>query len=88
MQLRQFGKIQVIFSFSYFRDKLYLSWWAYSFPIAAITIATYLMYSQTHLLLYKFILLCLFTLLSLFILLLLKNTICAMLNSRICVQED
>ena len=68
--------------------KFYLSWWAYSFPIAAITIATYLMYSQTHLLLYKFILLCLFTLLSLFILLLLKNTICAMLNNRICVQED
>lgn len=68
--------------------KFYLSWWAYSFPIAAITIATYLMYSQTHLLLYKVILLCLFTLLSLFILLLLKNTICAMLNNRICVQED
>ena len=88
MQLRQFGKVQVISSFSHFRDKFYLSWWAYSFSIVAITIATYLMYSQTHLLLYKFILLCLFTLLSLFILLLLKNTICAMLNNRVCVKED
>ena len=68
--------------------KFYLSCWAYSFPIAALTIATFLIYSKTNLLLYKFIFLALVALLSLFIVFLLIYTFRAILNNEICAKED
>jgi tellurite resistance protein len=67
--------------------KYYLSWWAYSFPLAAISIATALMYHETKIIVYKYIFLVLLTSLALLVLLLLFKTISAIINRQICVEE-
>jgi len=67
--------------------KYYLSWWAYSFPLAAISIATALMYNETKIIVYKYIFFVLFISLVLLILLLLFKTISAIINRKICIEE-
>jgi tellurite resistance protein len=67
--------------------KYYLSWWAYSFPLAAISIATALMYNETKIIVYKYIFLVFLTSLALLVLLLLFKTISAIINQKICVEE-
>jgi len=67
--------------------KYYLSWWAYSFPLAAISIASALMYHETQLIIYKYIfLILLVSLISVIVLLLFKTAI-AILNRQICIEE-
>ncbi|MCW8934626.1 MAG: SLAC1 anion channel family protein [Gammaproteobacteria bacterium] len=68
--------------------KFYLSWWAYSFPIAAITIASILMYELTEKSVYQYIGLSLLTLLSIIVLSILLRTVYAINRSEICVNED
>jgi tellurite resistance protein len=68
--------------------KFYLSWWAYSFPIASVTIATALIYKQTQLLFYKPIFLSLMSLLTIFIIILIFNTVKAIIKKDICVIEE
>ncbi len=72
----------------FYKIKFYLSWWAYSFPIASATIATALMYAQTKESMYLPIFFALLTLLTLFILILLGNTLKAIGNGDICVKEE
>lgn len=67
--------------------KFYLSWWAYSFPIAAITIASILMFHETNVITFKYISLLLFSILNLIILFLLIKTSIAILNKEICIEE-
>lgn len=67
--------------------KFYLSWWAYSFPLAAISIATALMYHETKIIAYKYIFLVLLTSLVLLVLLLFLKTISAITNRQICIEE-
>lgn len=75
-QIRKFTKIQ-----------FFLSWWAYSFPVAAITIATTVMYHQTgSALFYKLAFILYFALLIL-VLLLFIRTLKAIFNGEICVEE-
>lgn len=69
------------------RLKFFISWWAFSFPIAAITIATTLMYSKTNILLYKHIALTLYLALVSIILVLLSRTIISIAKKDICVEE-
>lgn len=69
------------------RIKFYLSWWAYTFPTAAITIATIVMYHKTHLLFFQYLSLFLLALLSLIILLLSILTFTAIKGGEICVEE-
>ncbi|WP_129633103.1 SLAC1 anion channel family protein [Candidatus Oscillochloris fontis] len=75
-QYRQFLKIQ-----------FYLSWWAYSFPVAALTIATIFMYSKTKLAFHQGLGYVLLALLSLLILTLLGLTLRAVGKKEICVEE-
>jgi tellurite resistance protein len=72
----------------FYKIKFYLSWWAYSFPVASITIATSLFYKQTGLAFYKSIFFVLMGLLILFILLLLPYTVRAIIRREICVKEE
>lgn len=65
----------------------YLSWWAYSFPLAAITIASVLMFHKTGYLFFKFISLLLFIVLTFVIFLLIYKTIIAIINNKICIEE-
>jgi len=68
--------------------KFYLSWWAYSFPMAAITIATLLMYHETGFLFFRVTSVILLTILSVVIIYLTIRTIQAILRRELCVVEE
>jgi tellurite resistance protein len=68
------------------RLKFFLSWWAYSFPIAAITIATLLMAKATGLVFYAWLAAGLLALLNLVIAVLLVRTAKAVLKHEICIE--
>jgi tellurite resistance protein len=67
--------------------KYHLSWWAYSFPIAAITIASILMFHETGLYFFKYISLLFFGVLNFIIILLLIKTSIAIAKKEICIEE-
>lgn len=71
----------------FFKIKFYLSWWAYSFPMAAIVLATMLMYAETGFLLFYTLSFFLLMLFSLIILFLVYKTSKAIMNGEICVEE-
>ncbi len=77
VQIRRFVKLP-----------FFLSWWAYSFPLAALTIASLLMYSKTHSSLAQAIGIGLYAVLSVLIVILLIKTTKAALAGKICVDED
>ncbi|MGB9632372.1 MAG: SLAC1 anion channel family protein [Chloroflexaceae bacterium] len=77
VQARQFVKIP-----------FYLSWWAYSFPMAAITIATILMASRTNLLVFQGLAYALLIGLGALILTLLFRTTMAIVQRKICVEDE
>lgn len=77
VQFRLFNKI-----------KFFLSWWAYSFPIAALTISTVLVFEITQYAFYKYLALGLISLLTLLILVLLTKTLKEIGQKNICVEED
>ena len=67
--------------------KFALPWWAYSFPMAAITIASMIMLEKVGGLFFAWLTPLLLTLLLLLIVALVFNTIRAMLRGEICVPE-
>lgn len=69
------------------RIQFYLSWWAYSFPIAAIAIASALMYHMTHVAAYQYIFGALFIVLTALITTLVYRTAIAISKKEICVEE-
>jgi len=68
------------------RLKFFLSWWAYSFPLAAVTIATLIMYKETGLALYSWLAAGLLGILTLVIAMLLTRTALAVARREICVE--
>ncbi|HBG04079.1 MAG: C4-dicarboxylate ABC transporter [Geobacteraceae bacterium GWC2_58_44] len=69
------------------RIRFYLSWWAYSFPVAAVTIATLIMAKETGLALYFGLAAVLLALLTLIVAGLLARTALAVSRQEICVEE-
>jgi tellurite resistance protein len=67
--------------------KFFLSWWAYSFPLAAITIASLLMYSKTGMHFFQYVSWMFFFVLSAVIALLTVKTLKAAAGGEICVEE-
>jgi tellurite resistance protein len=65
----------------------FMSWWAYSFPLAAMSIASMVMSHITGNLLYGYLGLALLMFLSALILVLLGNTIKAAMRGEICLKE-
>jgi len=76
VQIKRFAKL-----------KFFLSWWAYSFPLAAITIASFSMYELTQNLAYQYIAGALLILLTTVVILLIFKTVIAIKNHNICVEE-
>lgn len=76
VQVKRFAKLQ-----------FFISWWAYSFPVAAITIASLLMYETTQIQVYQYIGVGLLGLLTLIVTYLLIRTVSAVLNHEICTEE-
>lgn len=66
----------------------YLSWWAYSFPMAAITIATVLMASKTGMPFFQWLAYVLLVALAALIAALLFRTIAAVVQQKICVADE
>jgi len=75
-QFRQFAKV-----------KFAMPWWAYSFPMAAITIATMIMLEKLGGAFFASLAPLLLTLLVLLIVVLIVNTVRAMMRGEICVPE-
>mgnify|MGYP001809823111 CR=1 FL=1 len=69
----------------FLRLKFFLSWWAYSFPLAAISIATLMMSERSGMIFYQYLGLGLLSLLTLIIAILLVRTLIAVWHRRICV---
>jgi tellurite resistance protein len=69
----------------FLRIPFYLSWWAYSFPLAAIAIATLVMYEQTGLAVFAGLGWLLLTLVTLMVVYLLSRTASAVAARRICL---
>lgn len=67
--------------------KFYLSWWAYSFPMAAISIATFLIYTKLKFEAYKYLFGVLFTLLIFIIIVLSVATLINIFKKNICIEE-
>jgi len=80
--------ILILFQFRmFFKIKFFLSWWAYSFPLDALAIGTFLMYHQSGLFFFKVASIVIFIILNLMILMLLVKTVIAMKNRAICIEE-
>lgn len=75
-QYRKFSKLN-----------FFLSWWAYSFPLAAMSIATMVMYQHTQNVVFSIIAMALLALLTLFISMLIIKTFRAVLERQICIEE-
>jgi tellurite resistance protein len=67
--------------------RFFLSWWAYSFPLAAIALASFLAYELTQLTLIKVIFLSQFTMLLVIIVLLSVLTLLEIKKGSVCVEE-
>ncbi len=71
----------------FFKLPFFLSWWAYSFPLAAITIASWVMFEQTKVAGYMYLAEGLLVALTAIMVLLMVKTIQAVINKKICVPE-
>ncbi len=76
-QVRRFARLQ-----------FFLSWWAYSFPLAAITIASFLMYEQTQINGFALLGWALLSILTLIVVFLLYKTTLAIGRHNICLPEE
>jgi tellurite resistance protein len=67
--------------------KFFLSWWAYSFPMAALTIATMLMYRMTGFAFFAAVAWTLLVALTAIIAVLVARTLKAIASREICVED-
>ncbi len=65
----------------------FLSWWAYSFPFASVTIATFIMFEQTKVIEYLYGAQFMLVVLSLLLALLSFKTIMAVIHGKICLPD-
>ncbi len=72
----------------FFKIRFFLSWWAYSFPLDALVIATFFAYHQTGMEFFKFIGLFMFALLNILIVFLIFKTAKAISKGHICIEEN
>ncbi len=77
----------IALSRQFYGIKFYLSWWAYSFPIAAVSIASMLMYSKTSALFFLGASYLFLSAITLIILALTILTLRSILRDEICVEE-
>lgn len=68
--------------------KFFLSWWAYTFPLAAMALGTVQFYHTTQITGFKYLVVMIVLMLALFISKLLFHTIKAISKKEICIEED
>jgi tellurite resistance protein len=67
--------------------KFFISWWAFTFPLTAVTIASMLAYKLTHIVLYSYFAYLFILVSTLIIVFVAIKTIQHMLKGEICVEE-
>lgn len=72
---------------SFVNIKFFISWWAFTFPLASIALASMLMYEQTKVAFYSYISYFFILFVSLVVLIVAYNTIKHMLKKEICIME-
>jgi tellurite resistance protein len=83
-----FFTLLVLFMYKQFVGIKYaISWWAYIFPLAAITIASLLLYERTHFEFVYFLCYFLLSLLNIVFMIVLYNTLKNIKQKNICVAE-
>lgn len=83
-----FFTVLVFFMFKNFTNlKFFISWWAFTFPMAAVTISAILSYKITHEPFYKFLSYGLSAATTLIVLIVAVRTVEHMFKKEICVQE-
>lgn len=83
-----FFTLFLLFSASRFRTLTFaLSWWAYTFPLAAMSIASYVMADATQVYAYNWIGLVIMSVVILMIAWFLYKTVIAAVNNKICTAE-
>ncbi len=71
-----------------FKLKFFMSWWAYSFPMAALTIATTLFYDKTWFCFMKYLSIIFYIILVLIIIWLFYRTIIWFNRRELCIEEE
>ena len=71
----------------YSKIKFYISWWAYTFPTVAFTVATMLMFHQTGLLFFQILSFVMMLILSIIMIYVTYRTVRAIQNVEICIEE-
>ncbi|MEC9492512.1 SLAC1 anion channel family protein [Flexistipes sp.] len=72
----------------YSKIKFYISWWAYTFPTVAFTVATILMYHKTHIFFFNVLAIIMLLILTLIIIYVSYRTVKAVRRKEICIQEE
>ena len=72
---------------NYINIKFFISWWAFTFPMAAITLATILMYELTAFSFYAILSYVLMVITTIVVFLVAKETIAHMRKKEICIME-
>lgn len=72
---------------NYIKIKFFISWWAFTFPMAAISLATILMFELTHNWVYAMLAYFLATVTAIVVFLVAKETIVHMFKKEICILE-
>ena len=67
--------------------KFFISWWAFTFPMAAITLATILMYELTHYQFYSVVAYFFMVITTIIVFLVARQTIIHMNKKEICIME-
>jgi len=72
----------------YSKIQFYISWWAYTFPTVAFTVATMLMLHKTGFLFFQIVSYCLIILLTLIMVYVTYRTLKAIKHIEICIEEE
>lgn len=83
-----FFTLFILFMYKNFlKIKFFISWWAFTFPLATISLATLKIFSLTNDILYLYLSYILILSLSIIVLIVLYNTVKHMLKKEICIME-
>ena len=84
-----FFVILILFLYqSFAKLKFYISWWAFTFPIMSVTIASLLAFHKSHELIYKYFSFSFFAIGLIIVFLVTIKTLVMVKNGELCVKEE